>query len=239
LETTREDAWHRKGPSIQVSTVSLDDLVRRAEIPACVGFLKIDTEGHDLAVLEGAGALTCDAISVEFWGDAHPLGKSPSSVDAMIALLRRRGYECYLALCHAGDAVVARYSTLDDVAPDSWGNIVFVKDEALYERVRQHRDWRFVLEMADAFDHLRADLHAKESTIQGLSAALAERLQLSERLERIAAERLGIIERLEHTAAERLAIMERYHVLFNESPRWKQMLAGAIGLWPKFSKNAA
>jgi hypothetical protein len=33
--------------------------------------------------------------------------------------------------------------------------------------------------------------------------------------------------------------MERYHVLFNESPRWKQMLAGAIGLWPKFSKNAA
>src|SRR6185437_4721926 len=40
LEDIGEDAWHRKGPAIAVTTVSLDDLISRREIPPHAGFLK-------------------------------------------------------------------------------------------------------------------------------------------------------------------------------------------------------
>src|ERR1019366_6648269 len=75
LEQIDEDPWHKKGPTVAVSTVRLDDLAARGDIPTQVGFLKIDTEGHDLAVLQGASQLMCDVVSVEFWGDGHALGK--------------------------------------------------------------------------------------------------------------------------------------------------------------------
>src|SRR5262245_58772544 len=74
LESTRADRYHRKGASCVVPIVSLDDLADRGVLPTDIGFLKIDTEGHDLAVLRGAGRLHCAAVSVEFWGDRHPLG---------------------------------------------------------------------------------------------------------------------------------------------------------------------
>src|ERR1035438_9071027 len=44
LEQINEDPWHKKGPTVAVSTVRLDDLAARGDIPTRVGFLKIDTE---------------------------------------------------------------------------------------------------------------------------------------------------------------------------------------------------
>jgi FkbM family methyltransferase len=125
LERTRADRYHRKGAAVDVPVVSLDDLAARGEVPAEVGFLKVDTEGHDLAVLRGASSLRCAVVGVEFWGDHHPLGRSPSPAPDMIALMASRGYDTYLVLCHQGGETYVLGSTFTGVQPDAWGNILF------------------------------------------------------------------------------------------------------------------
>jgi len=125
LESTRADRYHRKGGVESVSLVSLDDLAARGEVPHDVGFLKIDTEGHDLAVLRGSGGLRCDVVSVEFWGDRHPLGRSPSPAAQVVPLMAARDYPNYLVLSHCEDTVSVFDSTLDGVPPTAWGNLFF------------------------------------------------------------------------------------------------------------------
>jgi FkbM family methyltransferase len=125
LEPTRADRYHRKGGVESVPLVSLDELAARGEVPHEVGFLKIDTEGHDLAVLRGAGRLRCDVVSVEFWGDRHPLGRSPSPAAEVVRLMAARDYPRYLVLSHLEEAVSVFDSTLEGVPPTAWGNLFF------------------------------------------------------------------------------------------------------------------
>ena len=98
LERIGVDSHHSKGGSVRIQTVALDDLVRAGRLPSRIGFLKVDAEGHDLAVLEGASLLLADVISVEFWSDHHPLGKSPSPLPEMATLLDARGYKIFIIL---------------------------------------------------------------------------------------------------------------------------------------------
>ena len=128
LERIGLDNYHRKGESIKIQTIALDDLIRSGSLSRKIGFLKIDTEGHDLAVLEGASLLVADAISVEFWGDQHVLGKSPSPLAEMANLLSTRGYTTLVVLCRRGEAVEWENS-ISRVPPDSWGNAIFFREE--------------------------------------------------------------------------------------------------------------
>jgi FkbM family methyltransferase len=141
LERTRTDRYHRKGAKVEVPVVSLDDIADRGETPCEVGFLKIDTEGHDLAVLRGASRLTCESIAVEFWGQDHPLGPSPSPAPAVISLMHERGYPFYLVLSHQEGATLVLGSTMEGVKQTSWGNLLF------FHRSRQ-----------DLYEHLLAKL---------------------------------------------------------------------------------
>lgn len=125
LERIGEDAYHRKGGVVAVPTVRLDELVRRGELSGRVGFLKVDTEGHDLAVLRGAAGLVAEVISVEFWCDGLPLGRSPSPPRAMIELLTGRGYAQYLVIAHRGTTATCHASRFDGLDEHSWGNILF------------------------------------------------------------------------------------------------------------------
>jgi FkbM family methyltransferase len=137
LERIGDDPWHRKGQDLVVPAVTLDRLARHGDIPARVGFLKIDTEGHDLAVLRGAGHLDCEVIGVEFWCDGHALGRSPSPPGEMVRLLAGRGYPHYLTVRHRGDATAVLRSTLDGIGGGDWGNILFFRADRgdLYRRV--------------------------------------------------------------------------------------------------------
>ena len=128
LERIGLDNYHRKGESIKIQTIALDDLIRSGLLSSKVGFLKIDTEGHDLAVLEGASLLVADAISVEFWGDQHVLGKSPSPLAEMANLLNTRGYTTFIVLCRQGEAV-GWEDSISRVPLDSWGNAIFFREE--------------------------------------------------------------------------------------------------------------
>src|SRR5262245_3812325 len=140
LEDLPEDGWHSKGGNLAVPTVSLDDLVARGVLPRRVGFLKIDTEGHDLAVLRGAAQLECDVLSVEFWCAGHALGPSPSPPETMLELLGQRGYDRFVAFCHHGSTTALRFSTWQGVRPDAWGNLLFFRHDkkAIYERAVEH-----------------------------------------------------------------------------------------------------
>jgi FkbM family methyltransferase len=210
LEHIANDRWHRKGPTIAIPAVSLDDLVSRGELPRQVGFLKIDTEGHDLAVLKGASQLACDAISVEFWGDGHALGKSPSPPGEVIELLAGRGYDSFIVICHDGDATSVSYSSLLGTRTDSWGNIIFFNNskDNLYRRVLEHREWLFVLEISGECDRLRSQLREKETVIQRLDAAARSYLATAE-------ERLTVIEKLDAAARSYLATAEERLTVIN------------------------
>jgi FkbM family methyltransferase len=137
LERIGDDPWHRKGEDLVVAAVTLDRLARHGEIPARVGFLKIDTEGHDLAVLRGAARLDCEVIGVEFWCDGHALGRSPSPPGEMVRLLGERGYPHYLTVRHRGGSTTVLRSTLNGVGGADWGNILFFRADRgeLFRRV--------------------------------------------------------------------------------------------------------
>jgi FkbM family methyltransferase len=224
LERIREDAWHRKGPTVEVPLVSLDSLIAAGELPPRAGFLKVDTEGHDLAVLRGATRLECETISVEFWNDGHAFGPSPSPAADMIRLLAQRGYPWFIGLSHHLDQTELHYSNLDGLRPESWGNLVFFHRSRtdLYDAIRNDPEWLFVVEQSRAFDRLNTSLREKEAVIgrlllvaeersveiQTLSAAAEERLELIQGLSATAAERQTLIRELSATAAERGALIQ-------------------------------
>lgn len=142
LERIGDDRHHRKGAVVPVSVVSLDDLLARGEIPAQVGFLKIDAEGHDLAVLRGAARLDCEVVGVEFWREGLPLGESPSPAQAMIRLMAERGYDRFLVVCHHPQETIVLRSTFEGARADAWGNIFFFKSgpPKIYEQVLSRLD---------------------------------------------------------------------------------------------------
>ena len=136
LENIKEDSYHKKGQTISIETVSLNDLVHHQEIPQNIDFLKIDTEGHDLTVLKGADQLRCLVISVGFWGDKYALGKPPSPLDEIIRFLQNRGYKRYIVIEKSKDnKTYFLYSSIKNIKDDSWGNILFFHDsqDSLYQ----------------------------------------------------------------------------------------------------------
>lgn len=71
---------------IEVETISLDDFLRTRQIaPALV---KIDVEGAELRVLEGARSLIAEHQPILFY-------ESFEHRDEMVALLRHGGYRCF------------------------------------------------------------------------------------------------------------------------------------------------
>ncbi|MFA5792091.1 MAG: FkbM family methyltransferase [Candidatus Paceibacterota bacterium] len=127
LEKIPDDNYHKKGSVIKIKTASIDDLIKSGKIPDSIGYLKIDTEGHDLKVLEGASKLTCQVISIEYWGTQHPLGISPSPPHKMMDLLERRGYKYCIVIKHTKEGV-SFYSNRPRFDDDSWGNILFFNE---------------------------------------------------------------------------------------------------------------
>jgi FkbM family methyltransferase len=230
LEHIANDRWHRKGPTIAIPAVSLDDLVSHGELPRQVGFLKIDTEGHDLAVLKGASQLACDVISVEFWGDSHALGKSPSPPDEVIKLLAGRGYDSFIVICHDGDATSVSYSSLLGTRTDSWGNIIFFNNskDNLYRCVLEHREWLFVLEISGECDRLRSQLREKETLIQSLDAAARSYLATAE-------ERLTVIEKLDAAARSYLATAEERLTVIKKL--CQELTRGRADTWTQKTKR--
>lgn len=115
---------HRK--VIDVPCRSLGSLAAAGEIPKEIAVLKTDTEGNDLAVLQGLGSVQAEVLICEFfteglyrgWRDAHPPG--------LIARAEQLGFSQYLAIKRwEGQELVSLKPAV--FLPKQWGNLVFMR----------------------------------------------------------------------------------------------------------------
>jgi FkbM family methyltransferase len=99
-----------------------------------VGLLKIDTEGHDLAVLRGATRIDAQVLLVEFWDKEHVFNKGEvrNTLGDYLTAIEQERYPFHV--------IFWRQSGFDqfgvtiggmETPPGSWGNVLFLSDEKL------------------------------------------------------------------------------------------------------------
>jgi FkbM family methyltransferase len=99
-----------------------------------VGLLKIDTEGHDLAVLRGATRIDAQVLLVEFWDKEHVFntGAVRNTLGDYLTAIDQERYPFHV--------IFWRQSGFDqfgvtiggmETPPGSWGNVLFLSDEKL------------------------------------------------------------------------------------------------------------
>ena len=111
---------------IEVPCRSLGSLAAAGEIPTEIGILKTDTEGNDLAVMQGLGPVQAEVLLCEFfteglyagWEEAHPRG--------LIARAEQLGFSQYLAIKRwQGQELVSLKPAV--FLPRQWGNLIFMR----------------------------------------------------------------------------------------------------------------
>jgi FkbM family methyltransferase len=184
---TAEIRWEG---AVAVTSRSLASLLAEGSIPAHVGILKVDTEGHDLAVLRGLGPLQADVVMVEHWTDLpNGLGPCPWSASDLLAELQPRGFNHFAFVVHRGEFVTMKWDDAE-VERGAMGNLVFLHDRVL----------EALLPAVARF----AGTLAEEAVTIGL------------RNERVAAERFGIIDELKHAADDRLGAIHELDAALQE-----------------------
>jgi FkbM family methyltransferase len=119
-----------------VDVQTLDSLIDSQRVPARVGLLKIDTEGFDLNVLQGATQIQSDFVVCEYWDDRLCLSSlTTPKLDDLVREMTARGYLHYLVLATVdGTEDVFFYADAPETLEKAWGNAFFFKDEALFEK---------------------------------------------------------------------------------------------------------
>lgn len=122
--------------AIEVETVALGGLVAEQQLPEAIDFLKVDTDGHDLAVLRGLEGLRPRFILAEYW-DTLPetSGRNLYSLADLQAWAMGCGYDHSVVIRRNG-----RLESLEWDAPwtqaGDWGNVLFARDAADLAMVR-------------------------------------------------------------------------------------------------------
>ncbi len=190
---TSEISWRETLP---VSRRSLESLLAAGEIPARVGILKVDTEGHDLAVVRGMGSLEAEVVMVEHWSDLPKgLGPCPWSAAEMVGALRERSFTHFAFVVHSGEFVFFKWDDAT-VEQGAMGNLVFFHDDVIA------RILPTLVAQAGAISQ------EVVSVGEGYAQAADDRLQLIDELHGVAEERLGLINDLTQLSEDRLAIID-------------------------------
>jgi FkbM family methyltransferase len=190
---TAEIVWSQ---SISVTLRSLQSLIDAGEVPERVGILKIDTEGHDLAVIQGMGRLKADVVMVEHWMDLPGgLGVCPWTTLEMVQALRPRGFSHFAFVVHRGEFTTLKWDD-GDVERGAMGNLVFLHDSVLARLLPD------VLELAGWLGEQAV------AAAQRYTHVATDRLAIIEGLERAADERLAVVRDLKHAAEARLKALE-------------------------------
>jgi FkbM family methyltransferase len=190
---TPEIVWR---DTIAVRRRSLRSLIAAGELPDQVGILKIDTEGHDFAVIAGMGRLRADVIMVEHWTDLpQGLGPCPWTTKDMTEALHARGFTHFAFIVHRDEFVTLKWDD-GEVEPGAMGNLVFLHDSMLE---------RLLPDLLESAGRL-----AEHAVILGRSymRAANDRMQVVEELEHAANDRLALVHELEEAAEERLRGLE-------------------------------
>ena len=169
-----------------VDTLTVEDAAAHFGFSARIDVLKIDTEGHDLAVLEGMGRLRPRIVVCEFWGNLpETSGRCPYRLENLVARGRDLGYEHCFSVSHLDG-----YSWIDIhpntlISERQWGNLFLVRQDAwhsvlagpLSETIASLNATNLVLHQGNV-----QALRDKETVIQELAAAAADRLTLIHQL---------------------------------------------------------
>jgi FkbM family methyltransferase len=177
-----EVAW---GEPLPVEARTLGSLLRSGDIPPHVGILKVDTEGHDLAVLEGMGELDCDVVMVEHWLDLpKSLGPCPWRAEQIEAALAPRGFAHFAFVNHHAEFVILKWDD-HEVEPGHMGNLVFLHDRLLPQAALDVLDsaTRMAVAAVEVGEMFTRTAHKRLAMIEDLRAA-HERPAVMEDLQR-------------------------------------------------------
>ena len=170
----------RSRRTLEVRTAALGELARDGLVPHHVDFLKIDTDGHDLAVLEGLGELRPRAIMAEYW-DTLPesSGRNPFTLADLAAWARSSGYRHMLVVRRHGRIELVQHDAPWTIAGD-WGNVFFLGadfDFGKVERALQGLALQSYDESCNYVAGLMRETEAKEAEIRRLDAAVHPRVR--------------------------------------------------------------
>jgi glycosyltransferase involved in cell wall biosynthesis len=182
---TEQVRWAKRVP---VVCRSLDSLVEDGTLPAEVGVLKVDTEGHDLEVVRGMGRLSAAVVMVEYW-DTIPaiFGACPYTLEEMAQALAPRGYSNAVVVKRHDAFQVLQLGSLA-TRPGDWGNAIFVHDRVwpalapLVYEVTSKLQTQLIdaaVEMRQRASHRRqviAELKAQQQLPRGMARWLKPRL---------------------------------------------------------------
>jgi FkbM family methyltransferase len=125
------------GESVEVSVRSLASLHQSQTIPATVAVVKIDTEGFDLAILQGMGTQKYAVVMTEFWDSAMVFGSESYTIQDLVKEMRGRGYHWHLVIYRDTDASIRFYSNATVSVPQSWGNVLFFQSLDVFNAARE------------------------------------------------------------------------------------------------------
>ncbi|BEP95506.1 hypothetical protein GmRootA79_38900 [Acidovorax sp. A79] len=194
----------RSARAIEVETVALGGLVADKQLPGVIDFLKVDTDGHDLAVLLGLGGLRPRFILAEYW-DTLPetSGRNLYTLADLHAWATERGYGHSVVIRRNG-----RFESLEWDAPwtqaGDWGNVLFIRDAADLAMVRgavgrlapqvQVRNQTYLATLIK-------ECEAKEAVIRRLDNELKAFLGQRQAVEEIESEEQALLRTLEGLSA--------------------------------------
>lgn len=171
LEKLDGASQFRHSRSVPVKCRSLESLVAEGVLPRAVGILKTDTEGHDVGVLRGLGALRPEVVLCEYFTEGLYPGWDGARPQLAIDLMQSLGYVRYVATKRSGEFEYCSASPAGFPARQ-WGNLFFLRDDlfgaahdslvAFLAKVEQR--------LLEKIERIAADRVAKEAVIQGLLA---------------------------------------------------------------------
>ena len=167
----------RSARALEVKTVSLADLAAQGLFSNGIDFLKIDTDGHDLSVLEGLGDLRPQIILAEYW-DSLPdtSGKNIYSLNDLFHWARSHGYGRAIVVRRHGRIELVELDAPLTLAGD-WGNVFFLREDFEFESIRTAIETftKAAYEnLCKYVSGLERDCEAKEAEIRHLAAALTQ-----------------------------------------------------------------
>ena len=142
----------------RVTCRSLASLGAEGLIEMELGILKIDTEGNDLRVLRGLGAVSADVVLCEFFTKGVYNGWEEAMPNGLIAQAQKLGYEWWLAVRRRGAEEIVSLGTTS-FSDHEWGNLIFMRKH-VFEAAR-NKIGALVLESEERLMRFQSDVKTK------------------------------------------------------------------------------
>ena len=155
--------------SFEVDCRSIQSLIATGEILTSLGVLKTDTEGNDLNVLRGLGALRPELVICEYFSKDLYDGWPEGGPEPIIEHMQNLGYSTFLATKRVdGLEFITVNSPL--FSKKQWGNLFFFRpdffknvESIIANFVNDNEEY-----LIGKFNRIQLELEEKESVIQDL-----------------------------------------------------------------------